>query len=171
MELGKVQVTPRPLSTMKRSLSNAAPVTVIDSLQRKSGCVGAGVGPQAEESMGFNAGGRGFCSDSEERGSWVRTGGKGQINGCEFFNTNRASSIYSLLHMSTGRCGGCGTGEHPDPSKSTSTPTPSPFLLAGTWRRNKDWRVCLLSHLHPCTHAVTTEPLLICTGPVLCVKF
>lgn len=35
--------------------------------------------------MGFNAGGRGFCSDSEERGSWVRTRGKGQINGCEFF--------------------------------------------------------------------------------------
>lgn len=94
------------------------------------------MGPQAEESMGFNAGGRGFCSDSEERGSWVRTGGKGQINGCEFFcfffNTNRtSSSIYSLLHMSTGEVGGCGTGEHPDPGKSTPTPSPSSWLAPG----------------------------------------
>lgn len=60
VELGKVQVTLRPLSTTKRSLSNAAPVAVTDSLQKKSGCVGVGVGPQAEESMGFMLEAEGF---------------------------------------------------------------------------------------------------------------
>lgn len=110
------------------------------------------------QSMGFSAGGESFVLILRREEVGWEQGERVRFSPCEVFNTNRASSTFGLLHVSTGRCGGCGAGEHPNPSKGTSTP--SPFLLAGTWRRNKDWGVCLLSQLHLCTHAMTTEPLI-----------
>lgn len=153
VELGKAQVTPLPLSTRELSLYNAAPVTVTDSSQRKSDVWGAGKAWRWECAV-FSAGGRGFSfGDSEERGSWVRTGGKFQISAVSF------STLVLSLPFIYREVWELGTGEHPwhQCGHCHTLPSPLSWLVPGGQIKNKEQRVCLPLHLRLHTGAMTNR--------------
>lgn len=114
-----------------------------------------------------------FC-ESEKRGSRVTTGGKYPINGCELFNTNRTSSILSVLHMSKAE-GWRVEGQQlrwrePTPAKEGTSPSPPPpsswliIHLAGTRRRAGG----VFSFMSIASHQRCDKRTpLVCTGSVL----